>query len=75
MRPGLGCPVNALVRPQRLADGFESVDWVRVLGRYAHATDVGVNKLGPCLEGVVGRTSGTVPGFEYSPALAERISG
>jgi hypothetical protein len=27
--------VSDLVRAQRLADGFASVDWVRVLGRYA----------------------------------------
>ena len=26
-------------------------------------------KVGPHLEGVVGRTSGTVPGFTYSPAM------
>ena len=34
-----------------------------------HATEPGVNKIGPSLAGVVGRKSGSTPGFKYSPAL------
>ncbi|AJR24972.1 MULTISPECIES: cytochrome c family protein [Sphingobium] len=34
-----------------------------------HTVDPGVNRLGPSLAGVVGRTSGTVPGFAYSAAM------
>lgn len=34
-----------------------------------HATDPGVNKTGPSLAGVVGRKSGSEPGYNYSPAL------
>lgn len=34
-----------------------------------HSVDPGVNRLGPSLAGVMGRTSGTVPGFAYSPAM------
>ena len=34
-----------------------------------HATEPGVNKIGPSLAGVFGRKSGTEPGFDYSPAL------
>jgi len=34
-----------------------------------HATEPGVNKIGPSLAGVVGRKSGSAPGFNYSPAL------
>src|ERR1700722_19387923 len=34
-----------------------------------HSTKSGENKFGPSLAGVVGRKSGTVPGFNYSPAL------
>jgi cytochrome c len=34
-----------------------------------HATAPGVNKIGPSLAGVVGRRSGTEPGYEYSPAM------
>jgi cytochrome c len=34
-----------------------------------HATEPGVNKVGPSLAGVFGRKSGTEAGFDYSPAL------
>lgn len=33
-----------------------------------HVTDKGVNRVGPSLHGVVGRKSGTAPGFKYSAA-------
>ena len=33
-----------------------------------HVKEVGVNKVGPSLAGIVGRTAGTVPGFRYSEA-------
>jgi hypothetical protein len=38
--------VSDLVRAQRLADGFASVDWVRVLGRYAQ-------RINPLLSGLL----------------------
>jgi hypothetical protein len=46
-----GAPAKALicsrlVRAQRLADGFASVDWVRVLGRYAQ-------RINPLLSGLL----------------------
>lgn len=34
-----------------------------------HSTQSGVNKIGPSLAGIVGSKSGTVPGFDFSPAL------
>ena len=34
-----------------------------------HSVDPGVNRLGPSLSGIVGRTAGTVAGFAYSPAM------
>jgi cytochrome c len=34
-----------------------------------HATEAGQNKIGPSLAGIVGRKSGTVPGFNFSPAM------
>ena len=34
-----------------------------------HATQPGVNKIGPSLAGVFGRKSGTEAGYNYSPAL------
>lgn len=33
-----------------------------------HVTDKGVNRVGPSLFGIVGRKSGTVPGYNYSTA-------
>jgi cytochrome c len=33
-----------------------------------HVTTAGVNKVGPSLHGIIGRTAGTVPGFRYSEA-------
>jgi cytochrome c len=36
-----------------------------------HATDEGVNKTGPSLAGIVGRTAGSIADFNYSPANAE----
>lgn len=35
-----------------------------------HAIEEGVNKIGPSLHKVVGRTAGTVAGFSYTPANA-----
>jgi cytochrome c2 len=34
-----------------------------------HAIRPGANGIGPSLAGIYGRTSGTVPGYSYSPAL------
>jgi len=34
-----------------------------------HATQSGVNKIGPSLAGIVGSKSGTVPGFNFSPGM------
>jgi cytochrome c len=33
-----------------------------------HNADTPQNKVGPSLQGLFGRTAGTVPGFQYSPA-------
>jgi cytochrome c len=34
-----------------------------------HATEAGQNKIGPSLAGIVGSKSGSVPGFNFSPAM------
>jgi cytochrome c len=36
-----------------------------------HATTPGENKIGPSLAGIVGSKSGTVPGFDFSPAMKD----
>lgn len=38
--------------------------------RTCHVTDAGVNKTGPSLNGIIGRKSGSVPGYTYSAANA-----
>ena len=38
--------------------------------RTCHVTDAGVNKIGPSLHNVIGRTAGTAPGYTYSAANA-----
>jgi cytochrome c len=38
--------------------------------RTCHVTDAGVNRIGPSLHQVVGRTAGTVAGYAYSAANA-----
>jgi cytochrome c len=34
-----------------------------------HSPDAGVNKIGPSLHGIVGRHSGSIENFTYSPAM------
>jgi cytochrome c len=34
-----------------------------------HATEAGQNKIGPSLAGIVGSKNGTVPGYDFSPAM------
>jgi cytochrome c len=36
---------------------------------HCHSTQAGQNKVGPSLAGVFGRSSGSVPGYDYSAAL------
>jgi cytochrome c len=38
--------------------------------RTCHVTDPGVNRIGPSLHNIIGRTAGTVPGYTYSAANA-----
>ncbi|MFN3468880.1 MAG: c-type cytochrome [Novosphingobium sp.] len=37
-----------------------------------HDLSTGANRLGPSLKGIVGRTSGTAPGFVYSQAMKDK---
>ncbi len=34
-----------------------------------HDLNTGATRLGPSLKGIIGRTSGTMPNFNYSPAM------
>jgi cytochrome c2 len=53
--------VGALLELERFAD--------RCKNHGLHTSDAGKNKIGPSLFGVIGRKSGTVPGFAYSKAM------
>jgi phosphate transport system substrate-binding protein len=66
----LALPVMpSIVEAARAADAENGA---RVFRRCAacHEVEEPVNRIGPHLIGVVGRTAGTVPGFNYSTALA-----
>ena len=38
-----------------------------------HVVDSKATKTGPTLHGIIGRTSGTVPGFDYSAANKSKV--
>jgi len=40
-----------------------------------HTVEDAKNKVGPTLQGVIGRTAGTVEGFKYSDAMKEAGAG
>ncbi|MCO4318173.1 cytochrome c family protein [Phyllobacterium sp. 21LDTY02-6] len=40
-----------------------------------HVADTDKNKVGPSLKGIFGRTAGTHPGFNYSPAMKAAGAG
>ncbi|HWG06156.1 MAG TPA: cytochrome c family protein [Beijerinckiaceae bacterium] len=62
--------VFALATLPALADGDpEHGKTVFNLCAACHSPEEGVNKLGPSLFGVVGRPTGSEPGFHYSAAL------
>lgn len=51
-----GDPARGLERYEAICGGCHSIE---------------MSRIGPAHRGVVGRTSGTLPGFAYSPALKE----
>jgi cytochrome c len=59
-----------LASPATLAAG-DPATGQSVFARCAgcHSNSPGVNKIGPSLAGVIGRRSGTEPGYNYSPAM------
>jgi cytochrome c len=66
------CAVATLalgVRPSLAAGDPEAGQRVFAECAGCHATAPGVNKIGPSLAGVVGRKSGTVPGYNYTSAM------
>lgn len=74
-RIALGLAVFAALAAPAFADG-DAKAGKNVFKKCAacHAVD-GKNKTGPYLDGVIGRTAGTVEGFKYSPAMTEKGTG
>jgi cytochrome c len=62
--------VSAVTSPAIAATG-DAAAGEKVFSRCAvcHSNQAGVNKVGPSLDGVVGRKSGTEPGYSYSSAM------
>ncbi|MGF1607089.1 MAG: c-type cytochrome [Rhodothalassiaceae bacterium] len=63
--------LTALTAPAAFAEGDPAKGEI-VFKRCAacHVVEEGVNRIGPSLHGVFGRTSGSVEGFRYSNAMA-----
>ena len=74
--PGLAvaaviCVSTAVILSKAEAAAGDAKAGEEVFARCAvcHSTKAGENKIGPSLAGVVGRKSGSAPGYNYSPAL------
>ena len=52
--------------PAARADGGEAI--FKKYCMVCHTVEAGKNKIGPSLAGIVGRKSGSVPGFNYTEA-------
>jgi cytochrome c len=63
--PAAAQTAAAVPMPKGVAAAGEKVF---VQCKTCHVAEKGVNRVGPSLWGVVGRKSGTVPGFKYSAA-------
>ena len=67
--PGL-LPFLALVPSHKSATGpAEGRTYFEANCAACHSTSVGENRIGPSLARIMGRKSGTVPGFNYSTGL------
>lgn len=61
-------PAEATVTYASLTGDAANGEKVFVQCKTCHVVEPGVNRIGPTLHGVVGRHSGSVPGFSYSAA-------
>jgi cytochrome c len=62
------CVVGSLIAAASIAQNTTASSGVFGQCEVCHSVD-GINGTGPTLKGVVGRQSGTVPGFRYSRAM------
>lgn len=71
-RVGLAVLLLAATSAQAYAEGDAAAgEKVFRKCRACHTADEPKNKVGPTLQGVVGRAAGAVDGFKYSPAMKE----
>ncbi|MER8406153.1 cytochrome c family protein [Mesorhizobium sp. M1307] len=63
--------VATFVTTQSQAQDAAAGEKVFAKCKVCHVADKDQNKVGPSLNGVIGRTAGTHPGFSYSKAMAE----
>ncbi|MER8955431.1 cytochrome c family protein [Mesorhizobium sp. M0833] len=63
--------VATFVTTQSWAQAAAAGEKVFAKCKVCHVADKDQNKVGPSLNGVIGRTAGTHPGFSYSKAMTE----
>ncbi|MER9977847.1 cytochrome c family protein [Mesorhizobium sp. M0085] len=63
--------VATVVTTQSQAQDAAAGEKVFAKCKVCHVADKDQNKVGPSLNGVIGRTAGTHPGFSYSKAMTE----
>ncbi|MER9119058.1 cytochrome c family protein [Mesorhizobium sp. M0954] len=63
--------VATFVTTQSQAQDVAAGEKVFAKCKVCHVADKDQNKVGPSLNGVIGRTAGTHPGFSYSKAMTE----
>ena len=65
----IGASTGAILSKAEAAGNAAAGEQVFARCMVCHSTKAGENKIGPSLAGVVGRKSGSAPGYDYSPAL------
>jgi cytochrome c len=66
--PAAATPAAATVTYASLTGDAAKGEQVFLQCKACHVVEPGVNRIGPSLHGVVGRESGSIEGFRYSPA-------
>ncbi|WP_339029101.1 copper-containing nitrite reductase [Bradyrhizobium symbiodeficiens] len=69
--PGSKSPTSAAAAPTPAGGDAAAGRLVFRKCQACHSLDAGKNMLGPSLAGVIGRGSGTEPGYNYSPAMKQ----
>jgi cytochrome c len=62
----VAAPLSAAVHPAAAADPAAGKSVFQSICSNCHTVQPGANKIGPTLFGLVGRTTGSVPGYSYS---------